>query len=178
MISHGFLACRTLTRTTTMPLTAREEVEITALIRGILNGYPGNSAILREYLQNSDDAKALKQASFTRSLDYQFIHRANRSLSERYSSSMNKHILRKPSWILPWKRVKGRPWSLTMMGFFVPKIGRPFEQSILPAKQRTRSQFLFLFSGQSKEVCRQTGKNGLGFRASYHVWFSDLKNEI
>ena len=51
-----------------MPISAREEVEITALIRGILNGYPGNSAILREYLQNSDDAKALKQASFTRSL--------------------------------------------------------------------------------------------------------------
>jgi hypothetical protein len=47
-----------------MPQTTREEVEITALIRGILNGYPGNSAILREYLQNSDDAKASKQASF------------------------------------------------------------------------------------------------------------------
>ena len=46
-----------------MPQTTREEVEITALIRGILNGYPGNSAILREYLQNSDDAKASKQAS-------------------------------------------------------------------------------------------------------------------
>ena len=63
-----------------MPLTAREEVEITALIRGILNGYPGNSAILREYLQNSDDAKALKQVSLTRCLGYQCIHRADRSL--------------------------------------------------------------------------------------------------
>jgi hypothetical protein len=49
-----------------MPEITREEVEITALIRGILNGYPGNSAILREYLQNSDDAKASKQASFLR----------------------------------------------------------------------------------------------------------------
>ena len=47
-----------------MPQTTQEEVEITALIRGILNGYPGNSAILREYLQNSDDAKASKQAIF------------------------------------------------------------------------------------------------------------------
>jgi sacsin len=46
-----------------MPQTIQEEVEITALIKGILNGYPGNSAILREYLQNSDDAKATKQAS-------------------------------------------------------------------------------------------------------------------
>lgn len=33
-------------------------------VRGILNGYPGNSAILREYLQNTDDAKASTQASF------------------------------------------------------------------------------------------------------------------
>jgi len=46
-----------------MPLTTQEEVEITALIRGILNGYPGNSAILREYLQNSDDARASMQVS-------------------------------------------------------------------------------------------------------------------
>jgi hypothetical protein len=38
-----------------------EKVDITALLRGILNAYPGNSAILREYLQNSDDARAKKQ---------------------------------------------------------------------------------------------------------------------
>jgi len=84
-----------------MPQTTQEEVEITALIRGILNGYPGNSAILREYLQNSDDAKALKQASFTPSLEYKVIHRADRLLSKRYSYSTKKRILRKPSWILP-----------------------------------------------------------------------------
>ena len=65
------LACRPQTCTTTMPQTTQEEVEITALIKGILNGYPGNSAILREYLQNSDDAKASKQASFSQSLDCQ-----------------------------------------------------------------------------------------------------------
>ncbi len=44
-----------------MPQSAKEQVDITALIQGILNGYPGNSAILREYLQNSDDAGATKQ---------------------------------------------------------------------------------------------------------------------
>jgi hypothetical protein len=38
-----------------------EKVDITALLQGILNAYPGNSAILREYLQNSDDAGAKKQ---------------------------------------------------------------------------------------------------------------------
>ena len=67
-----------------MPQTTREEVEITALIRGILNGYPGNSAILREYLQNSDDAKASNQASFL-SLGHQSIHRTDQFLSKRSS---------------------------------------------------------------------------------------------
>lgn len=38
-----------------------EKVDITALLKGILNAYPGNSAILREYLQNSDDARATNQ---------------------------------------------------------------------------------------------------------------------
>jgi len=45
-----------------MPRSAKEQVDITALLQGILNGYPGNTAIFREYLQNSDDAKATKQA--------------------------------------------------------------------------------------------------------------------
>jgi hypothetical protein len=62
-----------------MPQTTREEVEITPLIRGILNGYPGNSAILREYLQNSDDAKASKQASFL-GLWATSFHRTNQFL--------------------------------------------------------------------------------------------------
>ena len=44
-----------------MPRSAKERVDITALIRGVLNGYPCNSAIFREYLQNSDDAKAKTQ---------------------------------------------------------------------------------------------------------------------
>ena len=39
----------------------QEYTDITALIKGILNGYPGNSAIFREYLQNSDDARATSQ---------------------------------------------------------------------------------------------------------------------
>jgi len=47
-----------------MPKTAEETVDVTSLIKGILNGYPGSSAILREYLQNSDDAKANLQVSF------------------------------------------------------------------------------------------------------------------
>lgn len=37
--------------TTIMPETAREYVDILALLKGILNGYPGNSAIFREYRQ-------------------------------------------------------------------------------------------------------------------------------
>jgi hypothetical protein len=46
-----------------MPQAAKETVDVTSLIKGILNGYPGSSAILREYLQNSDDAKANLQVS-------------------------------------------------------------------------------------------------------------------
>ena len=46
-----------------MPQAAKETVDITSLIKGIINGYP-SSAIPWEYLQNSDDAKANKQVSF------------------------------------------------------------------------------------------------------------------
>jgi len=44
-----------------MPTTEVEYVNITDLLAGILNGYPEGSAIFREYLQNSDDARASKQ---------------------------------------------------------------------------------------------------------------------
>ena len=54
-----------------MPQTARETVDVTSLIKGILNGYPGSSAILREYLQNSDDAKANIQVIFLIRLTFQ-----------------------------------------------------------------------------------------------------------
>lgn len=47
-----------------MPQAAKETVDVTSLIKGILNGYPGSSAILREYIQNSDDAKANLQVIF------------------------------------------------------------------------------------------------------------------
>lgn len=46
-----------------MPQAAKETVDVTSLLKGVLNGYPGSSAILREYLQNSDDAKAERQVS-------------------------------------------------------------------------------------------------------------------
>jgi len=46
-----------------MPEAAGEYADIPALLKGILNGYPGNSAIFREYLQNSDDAGASSQVS-------------------------------------------------------------------------------------------------------------------
>ena len=51
-----------------MPQAAKETVDVTSLIKGILNGYPGSSAILREYLQNSDDAKANIQVIFLMNL--------------------------------------------------------------------------------------------------------------
>ncbi|KAF7322366.1 hypothetical protein HMN09_00014500 [Mycena chlorophos] len=41
----------------------REKADMTKLIRSILDSYPAGSGILRELLQNSDDAKATTQAS-------------------------------------------------------------------------------------------------------------------
>ena len=54
-----------------MPQVAKETVDVTSLIKGILNGYPGSSAILREYLQNSDDAKANIQVIFLMCLTFE-----------------------------------------------------------------------------------------------------------
>ena len=56
-----------------MPQAAKETVDVTSLIKGILNGYPGSSAILREYLQNSDDAKANLQVIFLICLTFQIL---------------------------------------------------------------------------------------------------------
>ncbi|KAG8998909.1 hypothetical protein FRB94_006526 [Tulasnella sp. JGI-2019a] len=41
-----------------MPALEREAVDITAVIRNILDNYPAGSAVLREFLQNSDDCGA------------------------------------------------------------------------------------------------------------------------
>ncbi|KIO21521.1 hypothetical protein M407DRAFT_80313, partial [Tulasnella calospora MUT 4182] len=44
-----------------MPEHTREEVDVTAALRNILDSYPAGSATLREILQNTDDAGAQKQ---------------------------------------------------------------------------------------------------------------------
>ncbi|KAG9011147.1 hypothetical protein FRB94_009073 [Tulasnella sp. JGI-2019a] len=44
-----------------MPALEREVVDVTAVIRGILDNYPAGSAVLREFLQNSDDCGAHSQ---------------------------------------------------------------------------------------------------------------------
>lgn len=44
-----------------MPENFRERVDITKTIKGILDSYPFGNAILRELLQNSDDAGATCQ---------------------------------------------------------------------------------------------------------------------
>ncbi|KIO18244.1 hypothetical protein M407DRAFT_32077 [Tulasnella calospora MUT 4182] len=41
-----------------MPTHSREEVEVTSILKHILDNYPAGSAILREILQNTDDAGA------------------------------------------------------------------------------------------------------------------------
>lgn len=44
-----------------MATAIRESVDITSLIKNILNSYPAGNPILRELLQNSDDAGAKEQ---------------------------------------------------------------------------------------------------------------------
>ena len=45
------------------PTRRGERVEVTAVLKNILDNYPSGTAILRETLQNSDDARAREQVS-------------------------------------------------------------------------------------------------------------------
>lgn len=51
-----------------MPKLSREEVEVTSILKNILDNYPAGSATLREILQNTDDAGAKTQVGFQRFL--------------------------------------------------------------------------------------------------------------
>lgn len=44
-----------------MPKSRRESVDVTALLRNILDNYPAGSATIREFLQNTDDCGASQQ---------------------------------------------------------------------------------------------------------------------
>jgi sacsin len=44
-----------------MPENFRERADLTKIIKSILDAYPLGNGILRELLQNSDDASATKQ---------------------------------------------------------------------------------------------------------------------
>lgn len=55
-----------------MPELTREEVDVTAALRNILDSYPAGSATLREILQNTDDAGAKKQVLEPVSHSYRF----------------------------------------------------------------------------------------------------------
>ncbi|KAF9522956.1 hypothetical protein CPB83DRAFT_911009 [Crepidotus variabilis] len=115
-----------------MPRSAKEQVDITALIRGILNGYPGNSAIFREYLQNSDDAKATKQIFILDERVYPSQTVCDPILNEAQGPALlavNDGLLTLSDW----------------------------------------ESLRKIHSSSKKSDETQTGKNGLGFRASYHL---------
>ena len=48
-----------------MPKTVREQIEITRVLKGILDSYPAGAAVLREFIQNTDDCKATVQVWLT-----------------------------------------------------------------------------------------------------------------
>ncbi|KAJ3518023.1 hypothetical protein NLJ89_g129 [Agrocybe chaxingu] len=115
-----------------MPQSAKEEVQTTALIKGILNGYPGNSAIFREYLQNSDDAKATAQIFILDESQYPTESLLDPVLEDTQGPALiavNNGVLRDSD----WKALKS-----------------------IHSSSKTTDE-------------TQTGKNGLGFRASYHL---------
>ena len=105
-----------------MPRSTKEQVDITALLKGILNGYPGNTAIFREYLQNSDDAKATKQVSSYISMLLML------ALSvwhpRRFSCSTNGNTRLKVYVIPACAIVKDQQFSLIMMVSYQTVIGR------------------------------------------------------
>ncbi|KAF8963745.1 hypothetical protein BDZ97DRAFT_974423 [Flammula alnicola] len=115
-----------------MPQSAQEYAEITALIKGILNGYPGNSAIFREYIQNSDDAKASSQIFILDERSFPAESVVDPVLRDTQGPALiavNDGILRD----VDWKALRK------------------------------------IHSSSKKSDEGQTGKNGLGFRASYHL---------
>ncbi|KAF9557584.1 hypothetical protein CPC08DRAFT_751892 [Agrocybe pediades] len=113
-----------------MPTTQREFVSITDLLAGIVRGYPASS-IFREYIQNSDDARASIQI---------FI------LDERVflTESLVDDCL---------KETQG-PALICINDGIIHDADWKALQSI--------------HASSKKEDTNRTGKNGLGFRASYH----------
>ncbi|KAF8912158.1 hypothetical protein CPB84DRAFT_758744 [Gymnopilus junonius] len=121
-----------LTPTASMLQSVQEFTDITALIKGILNGYPGNSAIFREYLQNSDDAHATSQLFILDERCYPTKSLVDPALQETQGPALiavNDGLLRDVDWI-----------ALTKIN----SSSKGYDET-------------------------QTGKNGLGFRASYHL---------
>ncbi|KAF4615426.1 hypothetical protein D9613_003544 [Agrocybe pediades] len=113
-----------------MPTTQKEFVSITDLLAGIVRGYPASS-IFREYIQNSDDARASIQI---------FI------LDERVflTESLVDDCL---------KETQG-PALICINDGIIHDADWKALQSI--------------HASSKKEDTNRTGKNGLGFRASYH----------
>ena len=108
--------------TSTMPRSTREQVDITALLKGILNGYPGNTAIFREYLQNSDDARATKQACSYTPMFQVLTLNVRRPLRSSYSTSSNNPL---KVYVIPaCAIVKDQQFSRTMMVSYQTVIGR------------------------------------------------------
>ena len=48
-----------------MPKTVQEQIEITRVLKGILNSYPAGAVVLREFIQNMDNCKATVQVWLT-----------------------------------------------------------------------------------------------------------------
>ena len=134
-----------------MPVARRESVDVTALLRNILDNYPAGSAVIREFLQNTDDSGATIQVGARwitthTTLDKRFVFQTF-ILDTRTSSSETLVDLSLTS-------CQGPAIIAANDGYFLDK-------------DWTAITRIHTSSKKSDET--STGKYGLGFRSSYHV---------
>ena len=133
----------------TMSDSFGESVSVLAAIQAILHDYPFSASILRELLQNSDDAGATKQVVA--------VPLADARIKQSHRSSF-----------LTWGMTL-RYWH-TMTPSFKKRIGRRSKVSVSRPREQTHREYtLFLQSVIINFFCSKIGKYGVGFRACYHV---------
>jgi hypothetical protein len=118
--------------------SVEEKVDITALLQGILNAYPGNSAILREYLQNSDDARAKKQVCVSVVLPVLCVLS---NIQSRFLSWMRGTILPASCAIKVCAMPRDQHSSRSMMVSYQRGIGMPSRLYIHPVRRQMRRLF-------------------------------------
>lgn len=132
----------------------RETVGPIPAIRAILHDYPFSTTILRELLQNSDDARATKQVRHKPLMKHVSIN-----AYDRFS-------------FLTWGKTL-HSWH-TMILSSVKRIGRLSEPSMTHPREQMPRKIVYFCGVTANLFFSKIGKYGVGFRACYHVCRSTL----